>query len=213
VAFEQNLGSRNTGALEYSLESNLGRVPPDSTEGGSYSLTHFGSLQWTRVLTPRSGLLLEAGGSYTPDPVEAGLEREGSFYGGLGYSRMVKRSRLYLFARREVVPAFGIGFSRLENRFGLDAFVPFGRAWTLRLAGIHVVPETPEGAPATYASPDEAFVSLGRRLGRRFEILSEARYRRRSSTATIPAIDTFRAGVFVSLVSPNERSDAGAFRR
>ena len=125
----------------------------------------------------------------------------------------MKSSSVTLFARREVSPAFGLGFSRLEDRFGLSATIPVARAWTLRLAGIHVRPETPSGTDFTYATPEEAFVTLGRRIGRIFEISTEARYRRRGSTSTVPAVDGFRAGVFLSLLSPTGRSTAPAVGR
>jgi hypothetical protein len=39
------------------------------------------------------------------------MERRQSFYGGASYSREVGLSSVVLFARREVVPAFGLGVS------------------------------------------------------------------------------------------------------
>ena len=206
AALEQKIGSRDTTGIVYSLESALNRPPGATDEGSQSYLTHYGSLQWTHVLSPRSGFLLEAGSSYTPDFVQAGLAQAWSFYGGASYSRKVKRSDIALFARREVTPAFGLGVSRLETRFGLSATIPMGRAWTLALAGTHVLPETPEGVDYSYSTPDEASVSLGRRLGRLFEISAEGRYRRRSATITYPAIESFQAGLFLSLLSPNGRS-------
>ena len=206
---ERRLGQRDTGAIQYALESTLAGQPTDAVDGGgSYYLTHYGSLQWTHILSPRSGILLEAGASYTPNAEQAGLGQQANFYGGASYSRQVGRSSIALFARREVTPAFGLGVSRLENRFGLSATIPMGRAWTLQLAGIHVMPETPEGAEFTYSTPDEASVSLGRRIGRLFEISTEARYRRRGATSTFPAIEEFQAGVFLSLLSPTGNSGA-----
>jgi hypothetical protein len=210
AALEQMLGQRDTTALEYSFESTLGQAPPGAAEERPYYLTHYGSLLWTRILSPWSGILLEAGGSYTPAAEEAGLGQRGSFYGGASYSRQVKRSSITLFARREVTPAFGLGVSRLENRFGVSATIPVAHAWTLRLTGHHVKPETPEGAPSTFATPDEAFVTLGRRIGRVFEISTEARYRRRGSTSTSPAVAAFRAGVFLTLLSPRGKTSAPA---
>jgi hypothetical protein len=214
AALERMRGQRDTVALEYSLESSLGQALPGAVgDERPHHLTHYGSLQWTHILSPTSGFLLEAGGSYTPDAEEAGLGQQASFYGGASYSREVKSSSLTVFARREVTPAFGLGFSRLESRFGLSATIAMGSAWTLRLNGHHVQPETPEGAPATYATPDEAFVTLGRRIGRALEISTEARYRRRGSTSTFPAIDEFRAGVYLSLLSPTGSSTAPAVGR
>ena len=208
AGLDRRLGLRDTMALEYSLESALGREAPDALAGGTggYYLTHYGSLQWSRLLSPRHGLLLEAGASYTPEAAQAGLERRESFFGGATYNRRVKQSNVTLFARREVTPAFGLGVSRLENRFGLSATIPMGRAWTLRIIGTHTIPETPEGAAFTYGTPDEAFVALERRLGRHFQMSSEARYRRRSASGTLPEIEGFQAGLFLSLVSPGTGS-------
>jgi hypothetical protein len=203
---ERRLGERDTGAIQYALEGTLAGQPTDAVEGGgSYYLTHYGSLQWTHTLSPRSAILLETGASYTPNAVQAGLGQSANFYGGASYSREVKRSSIALFARREVTPAFGIGVSRLENRFGLTATIPMGRAWTLQLAGIHVMPETPEGTVFTYSTPDEASVSLGWRIGSLFQISAESRYRRRGSTSTLGAIEEIQAGVFLSLLSPTGR--------
>jgi len=197
-------GARDTVALEYSLENVLGRELSVTATRGSelYYLTHYGSLQWSHLLSPRHGFLLEAGASYTPEALQVGLGRSEGFFGGVSYHRRVGPSNLTFFARREVTPAFGLGVSRLDNRFGLSASIPMGRAWTFQVAGTHVMPETPAGAEFTYSTPDEAFVALGRRLGRHFEISSEARYRRRGASGTLPELQGFHAGLFVSLVSP-----------
>jgi hypothetical protein len=148
---------------------------------------------------------VQAGASYTPDAGEAGLGQQFSFYGGAAYSREVKRSSVTLYVRREVAPAFGIGFSRLEYRFGVSATLPVARVWTLGLSGSHVRPTTPEGAESAYATPDEASLTLGRRIGSILEISTEARYRRRGSTNAFPAIEAFQAGIFLSLLSPTGR--------
>jgi hypothetical protein len=92
-----------------------------------------------------------------------------------------------------------------ENRFGLDANVPLGRSWTLTLAAIHVLPETPEGVSFSYSTPDEASASLGVRLGRLFQVSAEGRYRRRGATVSVPTIEGFQAGLFLSLLSPGGR--------
>ncbi len=207
AGLERTLGSRDGMALEYSLESTLG-APSEADAEGSYYFTHFGSLQWTHVLSPRSGLLLEAGGSYTAASEQASLATKANFYGGASYRRQVGRSTFSVFARREVAPAFGLGVSRLENRFGLDATIGMGRDWTLRLTGVHVKPETPPGEEVGYANPDEAYVSLGRRIGRVFEVSTNARYRRRSSTNALPVIEGFRAVLVVSVLSPTGASGA-----
>jgi hypothetical protein len=209
ASLERKLGPHDTAAIQYAVESILRGQTTSSVDGGGSSyLTHYGSLQWTHILSPRSGFLLEAGGSYTPNAEVAGLGQQGSFYGGASYRRQVKRSSIALFARREVTPAFGLGVSRLENRFGLSALIPIGRAWTLQVAGTHVKPETPDGASFTYSTPDESSVSLGRRLGRLFGVSAESRYRRRGATNTYPAIEGFQAGVFLSLLGPTGRAPA-----
>lgn len=206
AALERRLGPRDTAGFEYSLESAVGRLPPDPVEGNQWYLTHYGSLQWTHLLSPHSGLLLEAGISYTPDAQQAGLGQAKSFYGGASYTRQLRGSSVTLFARREVIPAFGLGVSRVENRLGLTAKVPVRRVWTLYLMGTHVKPETPQGVEYDYATPDEAFISVRRRLGRLFEVSTDARYRRRGSTSTFPAIEGFQFGIFLSLRSPTGRS-------
>src|SRR6185503_14817311 len=176
VGLERQLGSRSTAAVEYSLEYVRPDLPATS------HATHFGSLQWTRVLSQRSALLLEAGASYTPDAARAGLDRQQSFFGGASFTRQVRRSSLTVFVRREVAPAFGTGTSRLELRTGLRGSIPMGRDWELRMLAGHVQPESPGAEEAAAASSDHAFVTLGRRLGRRVEVSGEARYRRRGAT-------------------------------
>jgi hypothetical protein len=207
TALDWMISSRNTVGVVYSLEATVYRPPAGAVDEANRSnLTHYGSMQWSHVLSPRSAFLLEGGSSYTPDPEQAGLAQPWSFFGGVSYNRKVKRSSLQLFARREVAPAFGLGVSRLENRFGLDAVVPLGRSWTLTLTATHVLPETPEDAGYSYATPDEAALGLGVRLGRLFQISAEGRYRRRSATDSFPAIDGFQAGFFLSLVSPGSQA-------
>jgi hypothetical protein len=54
----------------------------------------------------------------------------------------------------------------------------------------------------TYGTPDEASVILSRRLGRHFAISGESHYRRRGAEGALPDIESYYAGLFVSLVSP-----------
>ena len=199
AGLERPLGNRSTAALEYSLEY----VRPD--QGAGAHVTHFGSLQWTRVLSQRNALLLEAGASYTPDAARAGLDRRQSFFGGASFSRQVRRSSLTLFVRREVVPAFGTGASRLELRTGLRGSLPMGRDWELRVLASHVQPESPGSGEEAPAASDDAFVTLGRRLGRQVELSGEARYRRRGAAGGLPAVQAFQAGLFLTLLSPYGR--------
>jgi hypothetical protein len=196
-------GSRNTLALVYSVEAVNGRELAATSEAGDDSyLTHYGSLQWSRLLSPRHGFLLEAGASYTREAAQAGLQRSEGFFGGASYSREVKRSRVTVYARREVAPAFGLGVSRVESRFGINATIPLGRDWTVRLAGSHVEPDTPEAAAGTYSAPDDVSFVLERRLGRQFQMSAESRYLRRGATSVSPVSEAFRVGLFLSLVSP-----------
>jgi hypothetical protein len=199
VGLERRFASRNTAAVEYSLEA-------AEREGSQTYLTHFGSLQWNYFVTPRSGLLLEGGASYTPENVEAGLERREYFYGGASFTRQVGQSTFSLIARREVLPAFGLGVSRAQNRFGLTARIPFQQVWSLQLSGTYRMADTPEGAPDDYGNRNEASLVLTRRLGQYFEVSGEGRYRRRGATTTTPEIDQFLAGVFISLVGPSGTS-------
>jgi hypothetical protein len=204
LAIERRLGSRSTAALVYSLEDVL-----SDPQGRSY-LTHFGSLQWTRVLSPRAAVLFEGGASYTPGAARATLERRESFFGGAGLSLQLKRSNLTAFVRREVVPAFGAGVSRLETRTGLNAFIPIGRDWWVRAAATHVQPDATTGVARVYGPADDASVVLGWSLGGRLELTSEAAYRRRGATSALPSIEAFQVGVFLNLLSASTRRSRAA---
>jgi hypothetical protein len=197
VGLQRQLDYRSTAAVEYSVEDVL------LDQAGRAYLTHFASLQWTRVLSLRSAILLEAGGSYTPDPARAGLERKESFFGGASFARRVARSNITLFVRREVSPAFGLGISRLELRAGLSATIPVGRAWELKVAASHVHPENPHAAGRLFASTDDAFAAVAWRLGRSLEVSAEAGYRRRGATSTFPRIEAFQGGLFLTLLTPS----------
>jgi hypothetical protein len=199
VGFQRQLGPLNTATFSYALEDVL------SDQAGRYYLTQFGSLQWTRLFSQRSALLLEAGMSYTPDFVLAGLAGKESFFGGVTYRRQVKRSNLTAYVRREVTPAFGTGTSRLDLRVGLGAIVPMGRLWELQMTASQVWPDTPQEIQQAYGVSDDAIVALSRRLGARFELSGESRYRRNGSTTTVPGITEFRAGVFLTLFTPGGR--------
>jgi len=200
IGLERQIGARSTAGIGYSFEHAAADRP-----GGTY-LTHYGSLQWTRVLSRRSGLLLETGGSYTPDAFRAQLEHEVSFFGGASFTRQVRRSTAILFVRREVAPAFGLGISRLTLRSGLRLNVPLGRNWGLRLDASHVQPQSPTGAPRLDATSDDAYVVLSRRLGARLGIASDVRYRRSGATLRYPMVDGFQAGVALTLLSSAGRA-------
>jgi hypothetical protein len=204
VGVDQRLSSRSTAAIVYALEYTR------SDQAGLSYVTHFGSLRWTRVLSPRSALLLEGGASYTPDAPRAGLLQKQSFFGGASLTREVKGSSLTLFVRREVAPAFGLGVSRLELRAGLSATIPMGRAWDFRMVASHVQPQTAQAIPGEYGLSDDAFVALDRRLGKGLQLSGEARYRRRGARGTIPMIEAFQAGLFLTVFTPSGRALASA---
>lgn len=206
IGLEHRLGARSTGALVYSLENATDQV------GESY-LTHFGSLQWTRVLSPRTAVLLEGGADCTPDATRAGLDHEWSFFGGASLRREVGRARFTAFVRREVAPAFGTGSSRLEVRAGLSAGVPMGQNWALRVSADLVRPDDPADTQQSYASADNAFFSLGRRFGGRLEVSAEASYRRRGAAGTIPAVEAYTVGLFVTLGGSSRRATGPATSR
>jgi hypothetical protein len=164
-------------------------------------VTHFGSFQWSQVVSARSALLLEGGTSYTDQTAAAGLPASWNFYGGASFAREVGRSRVVLFARREVIPVFGVGGLRLSDRFGLSAEVPLGRLWQMGLSGSYVSRRSPEGFEGDDASGTEASFSLNRSLGRRLAIGAEGRYRRRGPDGSLPAIEGLQATVALTLAS------------
>jgi hypothetical protein len=196
IALGRQLGARHTASLTYSLEDYL------SGEVGTSYLTHYGSLQWTRTLSPRSGLLLEGGASYTPEASQIGLGRSEGFFGGVTFLRQFGRSNLTAFVRREVAPAFGLGVSRQQTRLGLRGDVPMGRDWMLSVAAYHIQPQTPEGAERAYAVSSDVLAALDRRLGRLLTLSGEARYRRRGESAGSAAITGFQGGLYLSLGTP-----------
>ena len=190
VGLERQLSERSTGAAFYALEL--------VASGPSY-LTHFGSLQWTRRLSLRSSLLLEAGASYTPDSARAALEHAQGFFGGASFTRTLRRSSLALFVRREVTPAFGSGVSRPALRLGARAAFPIARDWQLRLTGSHVEPMDQQLASSVDFASDDASVTLARRLARHVDVSADVRYRRRAATAAAVGLESFQAWLFVSL--------------
>jgi hypothetical protein len=194
IALERKLRSRDTAALVYSVE----HVSADQT-GSSY-LTHFGSLQYTRALSPQTAILLEGGVSYTPDRVQAGLDRAESFFGGATITRQVKRATLSAFVRREVAPAFGISLSRLELRTGVHAALPMGRAWELGLDGIHVAPSDAGVNPGSYSATHAAVV-LSRRLGNRLSLSGRSSFNRRGPSGALPSVRAFEAGLQLGFTS------------
>jgi hypothetical protein len=202
---EKSLGGRHTAALEYAAEA------VRSSEQARPYLTHFASLQWTHLLSPRTSLLLEAGASYTPEAARAGLDRRESFHGGVSLGRQDRSTSLLLFLRREVTPAFGLGRSRPSFRGGLAGTVPLGRSWELRVTASHVRPDA--SADPRFAASDDVFLALIRRLGRRVELSAETRYRHRAASAAAPAVQSASVGVFLTVATPQGRPLASAVPR
>jgi hypothetical protein len=74
----------------------------------------------------------------------------------------------------------------------------------------HVQPDTTQAAQGVDALSDDAFLALDRRLGRHLQLSGSARYRRRGTLGTIPTIEGFQAGIYVTLLSPAWREIAPA---
>lgn len=194
VGLDREIGDRTTAGIGYALEHVLSDRPD-----GSY-LTHFASVQWTRVVSRRVAVLLQGGASSTPEAARVGLEQAQSFFGGASVTGKIKRSSVTLFLRREVAPAFGTGDSRLDLRSGLRATIAMGRAWELRIDTSHVRPDGPSARTAQGASYD-GFASLGRRLGGWLEVSADTRFRRLDAAGGLPEIQELQAGVFLSLLT------------
>ncbi len=195
IGLERRLTFRSRAAVHYALENAL------SAHTDRYYVTHFGSVQWTWLFSRRSGLLLEMGGSHTPDPARAGLKRGADFYGGASYRREVGRSNLTAFLRREVVPTFGLGGSLSAIRAGLRARVPIARVWEVQFAASHTRPDAWQEPGWAFPSADDVSMSVCRRLGRSVEISGEAAYRRRGATESTPGLEAFQASLFVAVGS------------
>jgi hypothetical protein len=196
LALDRQLGARDAGAIAYALEGTL------SAEADVWYLTHYGSLQWTRTLSPRSGLLLEAGVSYTPDASQVGLSSSQGFFGGATFVRQIGRSSLTAYFRREVAPAFGLGVSRLVSRAGLRGDVPLSRDWKLNIAAYLIHPSAPSNGEPIDPSSTDVTAALDRRLGRHLTVSGEGRYRRRGEARGIPTISAYQVGLFFTLGTP-----------
>jgi hypothetical protein len=201
LAFERQLSPRTTGALVYALEDFLG-----TNVGVESYVTHFGSFQWTRTLTQRSALLLEAGASYTPKAETVGLERKQAFFGGASYTLQSGLSHVAVFVRREVAPAFGLGVTYLETRVGARVDVPIGKEWIVRSGIALSRPDAPKdpAQPVIYSPYVDSFAAVARSLGRYLEVSGESRYRRRGDTTATPTTSAFQVGVFVTLGPPGK---------
>ncbi len=203
TGLEHGVGLRDSIGFNYSLEGVRSRSTQLAETGErAYYLSHYGSVMWNHVLSPKSGFMVDAGASYTPESAQAGLARRQSFYGGASYSLQARRSSFSASVRREVTPAFGLGVSRVVNRFSLDGNFALGRRWAFHINGTHVLPENPEGVLSTYGPRDDVAAALARRLGRHFDISAEGRYRHREGVGLLPDLDGYQVGIFLSLVGP-----------
>lgn len=190
LELERRLNYSNRASVMYAFEDVL-----SDSSGRTYA-THFGSLRWSHIFSSRSGVLLEAGASYTPDAELAGLGAKQNFFGGASFARQVGRSTASAFVRREVTPAFGLGVSLLETRVGASLDAPMGRDWRMLIVGGHVQPNDRQVAAYT-----DGILAISRVLGERLAVSVESRYRRRgaSDTGTGQPIESFQIGVFVTV--------------
>jgi hypothetical protein len=188
VVLEKQFSARNSGGLVYSAEQILDGA-------GNPYLTHYGSLQWTRLFTPRTALLLEGGAGYTPDASDVGLANEYSFYGGLSYVHQVGKSTITALLRREVTPAFGYGQSLLTTRAAVRGAVPLGKDWRFEVIADFVRPDPAALAVLNFPPTTDAAVSLGRRVGRYMALSGATRYRWRGAIGATPGYSAFQIGL------------------
>jgi hypothetical protein len=193
----RRFGRRDSLALAYSLSSTLSRQTV-GTDQRSYYLTHSAALRWGHVLNPRNAFLLEGGASYTPEVQASGLPGKMSFHGGGAYNLRARRSRLTLFARRYVTPAFGLGVSRVQTTMGLSGSILMGRSWSFHVAFRHTIPATPQGIAVSYGTVDDALAALSRGFGRLWAVSAEGRYRRRGPRGLFPEIQSYQVGLYLS---------------
>jgi hypothetical protein len=203
LGLERAVAVRDFLGLMYSVE-----LVRSGSELDPY-LTHFGSLQWNHLLSERTGLLVEAGASYTPDAERANLEEGESFFGGLTIARKLGRSRLTAYIRREVAPAFGLGVSRLETRVGVRADLPAGRRWSFRCGGYYVRPAAPQDVGLASDSTADIVAGVTRRIGRLSALSAELRYRRRGDITREGPVSAVEAGIFWSFGPISRGADLG----
>ena len=199
VSFSRSLSERSTLYARYDFEY--------SQLGTSFA-SHFGSLQWDRVLTRSSSVLLEGGVSYSTSRVAPEITATWSPYGGVTFAQGVGQTRTVIYVRRETVPAFGLGGIRQVYRFGLRTSIPIGRAW-IDLEGTHVrrtfsrLDELPLPDPSNdRESLTEATCGMRRRVGRRYVLGLQARYRRRGPQGPDPSVDGILASLSLTFANP-----------
>ena len=187
----RRLGERSDLSAEYSVE--LARSEASYT-------TQFASLQLGRRLSGRTSILIEGGASYAG---AAGSDRQPTwdFYGGASLARVSGPSSVVVYARREVIPAFGIGGVGLTDRVGLRASSRIGPTWDLSAEAAYFRRASQDGGDQS--DSEEARVALRKTVGPRFELGSELQYRRNTEGPGQRPIEQFRAQLTVAVLSPH----------
>ncbi len=186
VGLDQAIGKRDSLGLESAWER---AWEPEQLE------TLFASAQWRHTLTPRTGIFLEGGVSWTTGSPPDKLARGNNFFGGASLSRQIGgKSIINAGYRREVVPVFGIGGARLVDRFNLAFSATLGRSWLAGFGATYAL----ESDPASGGSFSTVYsdASLGRRLGRYWSLSVAGRYRRGETAAALR--EAYRVGAYLS---------------
>jgi hypothetical protein len=208
---DRRLGMRDTVSFEYSAQLANSLQQASASPSAAAWWTHYGSSQWVRQVSPRMSFLLEAGASYTPNGLEAGLQSQWQFFGGASLSRQVGRSSLTAYYRREVIPVFGVGGLRLADRVGVNASVPLGQRWSTSLDGTYAG-AAKQGPEEGRQSATDVYASVAARLSRRFWLSTRGNYLRRSPTGDFAALNDFRVAILLVLTSPGSTPAAVPWR-
>jgi hypothetical protein len=194
----RHLGTRDSLHFEYALERASFHGANDAATAATEYWTHYGTAGWQRTLSARSALKADAGLSYTANSGDSTLGQAWNFFGGVGFSREIKRSSLSATYRREVMPAFGLGGLQMTDRFGLDLSTPVGRNGGVAFGSSYSRGSGGSAGdgedPPQYA---DVFGAIGRRLKQRLLLSLDGRYLYQSVPGQ-PAIDTFRIGLFLT---------------
>ena len=154
------------------------------------------SLHWRHTLSPRTAMLLEGGTSRTTGAPPSELASDLNFFGGASLSRKIGgKSTIEAAYRREVEPAFGIGGVRLVDRWTLAWSATLGQSWFVGLGATYSNEPQPTSEGAFSSGDGRA--SLGRRLGRRFNLSAAGRYRRSENTG-LALREAYRVGGYLS---------------
>jgi hypothetical protein len=196
----RRVGQRDSLALVYSAEM-AGAAAPAQDASAPSLWSHYLSSQWSHQFSSRSAILLEAGSSYTPDGIEAGLQREWSFFGGATLDHRVRRASITAYYRREVIPVFGVGGLRLADRAGLSLQAPFGERWVTSLGGAWSAGGQQDTSDERQSTTD-AFANAAFRASRRLWLSASGRYLRQSAVGALPALEDGRAALLVVLATP-----------